>query len=188
MTVTFIRHGQTAGNAEKRYVGRTDEPLSDAGRSALSTRAYPVVSRVYISPMLRCTQTAEVIYPGVPRTVIHDFRECDFGEFEYKNYWELNGDSRYQAWIDSGGEIPFPGGESKAVFSARCVAAYREVARELALRGEDVAIIAHGGTLMAVLEAFAHPRRPYFDWQTPPGGGFTLNWISEDALALLLAL
>ena len=31
LRVDLIRHGQTGGNAEKRYVGRTDEPLCPEG-------------------------------------------------------------------------------------------------------------------------------------------------------------
>ena len=27
----FIRHGATAGNLQRRYIGRTDEPLCPAG-------------------------------------------------------------------------------------------------------------------------------------------------------------
>ena len=34
--------------------------------------------------------------------------EMDFGDFEYKNYHELNGNAAYQAWIDSGGTDCLP--------------------------------------------------------------------------------
>ncbi|HAM46589.1 MAG TPA: histidine phosphatase family protein, partial [Alphaproteobacteria bacterium] len=33
--LAFIRHGRTGWNAEKRIQGRTDIPLSDAGRAEL---------------------------------------------------------------------------------------------------------------------------------------------------------
>ena len=35
MTVYLIRHGMNAGNREKRYIGRTDEPLCSEGIAAL---------------------------------------------------------------------------------------------------------------------------------------------------------
>ena len=44
----------------------------------------------------------------------------DFGEFEGKNYIELQKDPNYQAWIDSNGTLPFPGGESREAFIKRC--------------------------------------------------------------------
>ena len=30
--IILIRHGATAGNLERRYIGRTDEPLCEQGR------------------------------------------------------------------------------------------------------------------------------------------------------------
>ena len=35
MQIVLIRHGQTPGNALRRYIGRTDEPLSAEGVRAL---------------------------------------------------------------------------------------------------------------------------------------------------------
>ena len=37
----------------------------------------------------------------------------NFGSFEGKTYFDLNGNEDYQRWIDSGGTLPFPGGESR---------------------------------------------------------------------------
>ena len=44
MTVYLIRHGQTQGNLERRYIGSTDQPLCPAGREALGP--LPPVDRV----------------------------------------------------------------------------------------------------------------------------------------------
>ena len=85
----LIRHGKTQGNIEQRYIGcRTDESLCSQGVESLKEKEYPAVQRVFVSPMKRCRETAELIYPGVPAEMIDDFRECDFGEFENKNYAE----------------------------------------------------------------------------------------------------
>ena len=62
----LIRHGKTRGNLEGRYVGcRTDEPLSPEGIEELKQRSYPRAEWVYVSPMSRCIETAEILYPGV---------------------------------------------------------------------------------------------------------------------------
>ena len=178
MNVILIRHGKTAGNLEKRYIGcRTDEPLCPAGieemQQRLRNRIYPAVSRVFISPMRRCAETAALIYPDRSPVAVPDFRECDFGEFEGRNYRELSGDARYQAWIDSGGMLPFPGGESREQFCRRCLAAYRRLLP--VFRETDTALIVHGGTIMAIMEAMAKPASGYFDYQTENGGGFVLE-------------
>jgi alpha-ribazole phosphatase len=170
----LIRHGQTQRNLEHRYIGcRTDEPLCPEGIAALQGKSYPPAAKVYVSPMKRCLETASLLYPGVPTDVVEDFCECDFGDWENKNYAELNGREDYQAWIDSGGEMSFPGGESRAEFAARCVRAFDELlTRNLQ---EDCAIIAHGGTIMAIMERYAHPCGAYYDFQISNGCGFVLN-------------
>ena len=65
MKIYLIRHGKTKGNLEERYIGRTDEPLCEAGRENLKKYQYPQVESMGLtSPMKRCMQTAETIYPG----------------------------------------------------------------------------------------------------------------------------
>ena len=34
-TILLLRHGATPGNAQHKYIGATDEPLSPEGRAAL---------------------------------------------------------------------------------------------------------------------------------------------------------
>ena len=154
----LIRHGQTQGNRAHRYIGcRTDEPLCPEGIAQLQNRHYPPVSRVFVSPMRRCVETANLLYPGVPQTIIDGFRE--------------NGRADYQAWIDSGGELPFPHGESRAQFAARCVTAFEQIRQQ----DEDCAVVAHGGTLMAIMEKFAVPEGGYFDFQVGNGEGFVME-------------
>ena len=174
MRWVLIRHGQTQGNLEHRYIGcRTDEPLCAAGRETLRLRRYPEVSRVFASPMRRCVETAAILYPGIRLEIVPDLRECDFGAFEGKNYAELSCRADYQAWIDSGGAMPFPGGESRAAFSARCVRAFERL-RAQAFQ-EDCALIVHGGTIMAIMERYALPKGGYFGYQVGNGEGFVLN-------------
>ena len=169
----LIRHGQTQGNIERRYIGcRTDEPLCTRGRENLKLRDYPKVQRVFVSPMLRCRETAAILYPDIRPEVVEDFRECDFGAFENKSYQELSGRPDYQAWIDSLGEAPFPGGESRAAFAARCADAFEALTK----RGidEDCALIVHGGTIMAIMERYAVPKGSYYDFQVKNGDGYAL--------------
>lgn len=174
MKWALIRHGLTQGNLERRYTGcRTDEPLCPLGAEALRARAFPPAARVFASPMKRCLETAAILYPGAPVEIIRDFRECDFGAFENKNYAELSRRADYRAWLDSGGELPFPQGESRAEFAARCANAFSALTR----RGlsEDCALIVHGGTIMAIMERFAVPKGRYYDFQAANGEGYLLS-------------
>ena len=87
LKLILIRHGETQGNKLKRYIGkRTDEPLCPEAGNMLAQLAYPEVQAVYASPMIRCTQTAGILFPGKKLNIIDELAECDFGEFENKNY------------------------------------------------------------------------------------------------------
>ena len=174
MSWILIRHGMTEGNRERRYVGcRTDESLCAEGTAWLEKQAYPEADRVFVSPMKRCLETAAILYPNIKAEIVPDFRECDFGEFEYKNYTDLNGREDYQAWIDSGGELPFPGGESRKGFAERSVSAFRSLPGSPAQ--ENIALIVHGGTIMAIMEAMARPQGNYYDFQVKNGCGYILE-------------
>ena len=175
--ITLIRHGSTAGNLQKRYIGTTDEALSPAGREFLENRRsagnYPKAARVITSPMQRCLETAEILYPDVIPEVYPEFRETDFGAFEGKTYEELMEDnslqSVYQKWLDSGGTMAFPEGESMEQMKQRCVAGFE---RLLATLQSNAVIIAHGGTIMSLLQMYATPWRDYYDYQCANGAGY----------------
>lgn len=173
----MIRHSVTAGNLEGRYIGsRTDEPLCEEGIRLLKSRSYPPVDRIYVSPMRRCVETAGLLWKEVPMIQKPDLRECDFGTFENKNYQELDGNPAYQAWIDSGGVLPFPEGESMEQFKARCRRAFEEIVEETEKEKDlRAAIVAHGGTIMAILEEYGLPKRAYFDYQVKNGCGYLLT-------------
>ena len=172
MKYILIRHGKTQGNLERRYIGcRTDEDLCAEGIEQLKMLDYPDADAVFASPMKRCIQTAGIIYPGKPIHFIDDLRECDFGDFEGCNYAELKDHPCYQAWLDSGGELPFPNGESKKKFSERCVMAFDSIIA--GLPEGKYAFIVHGGTIMAIMQRFAGGG--YYDYQVQNGKGFILN-------------
>ena len=84
MRIYLIRHSLTEGNKEKRYIGTTDEPLCREGIELLETRKteYPEIEYIYVSPMKRCVQTAEIIYPETMAagnySCNNKLRECDF--------------------------------------------------------------------------------------------------------------
>lgn len=199
----LIRHGKTAGNLLGRYIGsRTDEPLCDEGREELAGKQLPEVERLYVSPMKRCVETAEILWPGFDRKKMQkvtDLRECDFGDFENKNYKELSGNGDYQAWIDSNGTLPFPNGESMDAFKSRCLEAFARIVEEVSGAEQEwiasgktgifrAGIVVHGGTIMAILEQYGYPKAAYFDYQVKNGCGYRLTPVEETRLWNCLCL
>lgn len=182
LRVCLIRHSMTLGNLKKRYIGFTDEPLCDEGIQLLRKSSFPDVDRIYVSPLLRCIQTAEIIYPNQKLVINDELKECDFGEFENRNYQELSENKKYQDWIDSGGKDAFPGGEHPEHFKERCIKAFKEIITESTEQNLlSIAIIAHGGTIMSIMEALVLPKKEYYSWHVDNAKGYMVevdqtNW------------
>lgn len=186
--LVLIRHGATKANEERRYLGRTDEALSDRGKEKLLLRKksafYPAVDSLYGSPMKRCRQTAALLYPQMDMLPVREWIEMDFGAFEGKNYKELQDDKRYQAFIDSNGSIPFPDGECREDFIERCrKGLLRLIKQDGCQWKERVGLVVHGGTIMALLSSYT--KKDYFDYQVPTGDGYSckLKW-SDASIAI----
>ena len=179
MKLWLIRHGLTRLGEEKRYQGALDEPLSERGRAELR-RADCIPARVYVSPMRRARETAAILFPKAEQIVIPDLREMDFGDFEGSAWWEMENDAAYRAWVDGGCTGRCPGGEDRAGFSSRVIQAMEALLQSV---GDELVIVAHGGTQMAVLERWGKPAREYYRWQTVCGCGWELDWDGESMQA-----
>lgn len=189
MELLLIRHGKTAGNVQKRYVGRTDEPLCAEGvEHARGTGTDDTVTRVYVSPMKRARETAAIKFPKAEQIVCADLREMDFGDFEGRTADEMAADADYRRWVDGNCTGPCPNGEQMGDFAERVVGAFDAIVRESIAQGAPrVAIVAHGGTIMAILARYGRPERPYYEWYTDNCGGYrtTLDegaWETAPAL------
>ena len=184
MKLLLIRHGATPGNLEKRYVGRTDESLTQESLETLGKEAKKIrklagkPAAIITSPMKRCLETAETLfpehdYPQVPRVRVEDLSECDFGEFENKNYKELSGNQDYQRWIDSNGTLPFPGGESREEFKRRSLTGFQKAVTQCIRNNtKTAALVIHGGTIMNIMEEYADRPRAFYEWHVKNGGGY----------------
>ena len=176
--ITFIRHGKTAGNLTNCYIGVTDEPLIIEGEDEIRKRNYPEADIVFSSPLLRCIETAGLIYQNKKPVVIDELRETNFGRFEGKNYKDLSNDIDYQRWIDSGGDLPFPDGESKAEATKRTIEGFEKVL-ELSKSYYNVSVIAHGGTIMGILSHIFGG--DYYSYHVENCEGYTID-LSHDGV------
>lgn len=174
MELILLRHACVPGNLERRFIGSTDQPLAPEGEATARRLAerLPPVELVYRSPMLRCAQTAAILWPHVPQQVIAQLRETDFGPFEGKNHRELEQDPLYQRWL-AGEYAPGESAEEAALRARRGLDLLLEDARVRGL--ERAAAVTHGGTIMALLAAYGRPRRDYYDWNCPNCCGYLLR-------------
>lgn len=86
--ILLIRHGETTWNVERKFQGKTDIPLSEAGKAqaaALATRMRKIdVDCIYSSPLQRAAETAMLFAKekGLEVTTCEALREVDFGRWE----------------------------------------------------------------------------------------------------------
>ena len=179
MTVYLIRHGAAEPNLRKCFLGSTDAPLAPQSRALLSGRRYPPAARVAVSPMKRCTETAEIIYGGA-YTVYPDLRETDFGEFENKSHSRLLAEHPfYQTWLDSGGALTPPGGEPPGDFARRVCRCFLRIIDET--ERFPLAIVAHGGTIKALTDEYLDrdSGEEFYFWSVKNGSGIECRWDGE---------
>lgn len=192
LTVWLIRHGKTEGNLRGSFVGRIDQPVAPEGREELTGLVkkgiYPAAQAVFSSPMLRCRQTAALLYPGREAVVIEGLRERCFGEFEGLTHGEIIARPGFEGWGMNEGSMTFPGGEELEAFYERCSAAFWETAARCADEAiSDAAFVTHGGVIMALMAGYASPaRQSYFDWACGNGCGYRLECDAADHRLLLL--
>ena len=148
-TVTLLlRHGQTPMSVQKRYSGRTDAPLTDAGvrqaAAAAKRLASAGVDAIVASPLQRAVRTAEEVAAatGIPVLTDEGFRETDFGAWEGLTFAEVRArwPSEMARWLADPSVAP-PGGESFAQVSERVTAALHRVL--VARAGQTVLIVSH---------------------------------------------
>lgn len=150
MNILLVRHGETAWNREGRYQGRTDIPLSDAGRNqvaALGKRLANIPIRFAVaSPLSRAKHTAEAILAGrdVTLTLDDGLLEISHGEWEGKlaSDVELSHAEMFGVWKTApGSHSPAgPGAETLGDVEARAWPVLQRVCDQL--DANDTALIA----------------------------------------------
>lgn len=193
--ISLFRHGRTDANDQGMYIGTTDYALNDAGRSELYDKldayTYPRVERVYSSPLQRCTETAEILFPNRELVIAEAFHELHFGRFEGKTAEELMNDPDYRAWLQGGMDAKPPEGESVAELCVRTYQGFYRILLEMMQEDfHHVALVTHAGVIANALACFGIPKLDPKQIQIAPGEGFEIQlnaqmWQSSQAFEIL---
>jgi broad specificity phosphatase PhoE len=144
----LVRHGETEWSASGRHTGKTDIPLTEAGREAAAHLAKTLTTEqfaaVLTSPMSRARDTCVLAGLGDTAIVTDDLREWDYGDYEGVTTDEIRA-TRPDWNVFSDG---CPGGEDAEQVAAR---ADRVVALARETDGDTIAF-SHGH-LLRVLAA-----------------------------------
>ena len=167
----------TEANADGRYIGITDLPLSSEGAQALYDKLekyeYPPAQKVYTSPLKRCKQTVSILQPNRLTVELPELVEMDFGDFENKKIADIMDTDEYKQFIKGGLDNPPPNGESLRDVVNRCYKALQMIISDMMYEGiTNVAVVTHGGIIMNMLSCFGVPKRQPMDYSCDFGEGF----------------
>lgn len=178
--IHFIRHGEISETLKGAYIGTKNVPLSERGKRELRRldrfNSYPWAPVVFTSPLKRCKQTCEILYPNVTPIVIDQLTECSFGEWEGQTAEELKKYPEFNEWLAGSTEVKPPRGESGADFTRRVCKMFESIVEGLMKTGTtDCAIVTHGGVIMTLLAVYGLPQAKPFEWACDSGCGYSLR-------------
>ena len=178
--IHFIRHGACEETAKGQYVGTKDVSLSEDGIAELRKLDkefdYPGTPVIFTSPLKRCLQTCEIIYPAIKPIVINELRECSFGEWEGRTAESLSNNEDFKKWLAGDTSVKPPKGESGADFTRRVCNIFQDIVDGLIKTGTtNCVIVTHGGVIMTLLSVYGLPQAKPFAWAMNDGCGFSLR-------------
>ncbi len=161
----LLRHGQSTWNAENRFTGWVDTPLSDAGReeARLGGRRLGAqgvrVDRAFTSTLVRAIDTGRIVLDELGQ---HDLEQRRAWQLNERFYGALTGRNKAQTAEEFGSEqvhiwrrsynIAPPGGESLADTANRTLPYFNEVVLPATLQVATVLVSAHGNSLRSIVK------------------------------------
>lgn len=175
----MIRHSLTEGNERRLYYGKTDLPLSDAGRelcrSLRGSFSLPEDVCFATSGMLRTEETLELIFGDVDHIQLTGLREMEMGVFEMKSYDQLKDTEAYQNWLgDASGSYRIPDGESNLEFFHRTLSCVKSL---LESENEHLFVACHGGVIASIMfQFFPQDKKSFYDWIPHACHGYAITF------------
>jgi probable phosphoglycerate mutase len=141
--IWLFRHGETEWSRTGQHTGRTDLPLTAAGRRRaqaigrrLSGRPFALVLS---SPLARALETCRLAGYGDVARLTDDLQEWDYGDYEGRRTADIQKERPgWSLWRDG-----VPGGETVAEVGDRA----RRVIETASAAEDDAALFAHGHIL-----------------------------------------
>ena len=195
--VLLIRHGQSKGNAERRFGGHTATPLSARGRNQAQATALSLktdgVTAIYSSDLARAMDTARPLsnLTGLPVQGTEAFRERSVGVMEGLTFEDAaqQHPEQYAALLRRDFDHVLTGGESYRQLLDRASEKLDEVIAQH--RGGKIAVFSHTGTIcilaLHLMGALDAPElKPV--WISSANCGITRFELRHDGFVRVLAL
>ena len=154
-SLILMRHGETAWNRQRRIMGSSDVPLSDAGRRQCQRVADLLphfgIDRIVSSPLVRAVESSRIIAEAlsVDLTFDQDIEAVKFGCWQGRTYDEVMTDPAYHAFHANPLEHATPGGETILDVQRRGLLGFDRVNA-----GEGVLFVSHGDIIRSAICRF----------------------------------
>ena len=192
--IHFIRHGMAEDPENKICLGKnTDPALTQDGveelRDLMGVYQYPYAQKLYVSPLLRCKQTADILFPETEAEIMEELAECDLGDFDGKQIKELAKNKEFIGWIE--GKNPPPNGETSEEFGNRIACAFDDIVHDMSEKHlTETAVITHGTVIMGLLAMCGYPREEMKYWAVDSGCGYTVRtsvsmWMHDSCFEII---
>ena len=143
MEVALVRHGETDWSAHKRHTGRTDVPLTEAGRREAEQLGRALRGRRFVlvltSPLRRAAETCWLLGFGDQAQMRDDLQEWDYGDYEGRTTLDIRNAVSGWTIFTHGAQ----NGESLEHVGERA----DRVLAEARAAGGDVLLVGHGHML-----------------------------------------
>jgi 2,3-bisphosphoglycerate-dependent phosphoglycerate mutase len=161
----LIRHGQSTWNAENRFTGWVDVPLSERGREEAREAGIRLadegvhVDRAYTSTLQRAIETGEIVLdsigePGLDQVRAWELNERFYGALTGRNKDQAReefGEERVHQWR-RGYDVDVPGGESLKDTTERVLPYFDQEVVPATQEHDVVLVTAHGNSLRAIVK------------------------------------
>lgn len=166
----IVRHGQSQWNAENRFTGTTDTPLTDLGRheaheagTLLDAHQPPDFGIGFTSELQRAIETMAIILDEIKQTDLPLERSAALNERMYGDLQGMNkddaqkrfGEEQVFRWRRGYADQP-PHGESLADTHARVIPYFKTAILPHLQAGQPVLVVAHGNSLRALMMELEH--------------------------------
>lgn len=161
----LIRHGQSVWNAENRFTGWVDTPLSERGVEEAHAAGQRLaaegarVDRAFTSTLRRAVDTGRIVLAELGQDGLHQEQAWELNE---RFYGALTGRDKAQTAEEFGADqvkvwrrsydIPPPGGESLKDTANRALPYFRREILPAATGDGVVLVAAHGNSLRSIVK------------------------------------
>ncbi len=168
MEIFVVRHGESEGNRDNKFRGRTDFPLTERGRSQAEETGKELTKFgkfdvIFTSPLIRAKETAEIISKFLKTNVIpvEELNNIKLGEWEgkSKNFIKENYPEEWRLWITEPEKLKIKNGEEIDHIRERTMKWIRKTVEE---NYERILIVTHRAVIKPMLAGILDVNPPYF--------------------------